>query len=311
MSTSHTDAGAFADTLRARLNSGRATHAVSTALAGHLQRLAVSAAAAEAERDRRSTVELVEDVEVGDPTAETPLYVRSAVVLDRVAGRCGTDGGISREDLHQEAAEALIVDARSGFISEHFGGVVSAYANVSLRRRLTEMVLSQRPGAPAIPGRNRRKMREALTATTNAAGDYDMIAAVQYVRERFEWSLSTFWSVYAGMYAPVSQWHMASGPSSTMTYAETTPDPVAADALAAVETADEVRRMRNAAMLTRLESDVLDATYGFDGHLHTDDETGERLGITPRHVRRVRVSAVAKLREAAGVQPDTAATHAA
>ncbi|MBM7770605.1 DNA-directed RNA polymerase specialized sigma24 family protein [Actinokineospora baliensis] len=290
-------AGAFADVLRGRVGEGRPPHLRSTSLPGHLARLAGSSAAALAFADRRTTRELVEDVEVADPSAEEPLYVRVAADLDRVAGRLPADSAYGRDDLHQEGAVKLLTDARSGAISARFGGEVGPYLGRDVRRFLLDLVDTHRVGSPSIPGRRKRQMREALTATLNRDSEYDVLAAVTYAQNRFGWSLRYFWEIHAAMFAVPVPWH-AEEPGEVSLH-EVTEDRAAAEALTRVTVREDVTRLRGAADLTRPERDVLAAVTGEDGPVRTQAEAAADLGISPRHVRRLYSSALRKLSAAA------------
>ncbi|WP_410576652.1 sigma factor-like helix-turn-helix DNA-binding protein [Amycolatopsis sp. lyj-108] len=268
------------------------------ALPGHIARLALSGLAGEAHEDFRETPDLVADIAQGDRAAELPLYVRVATDLERTAARVAGDAALSREDLHQEGALRLIEDVRAGLVSERFGGAIGPYIGRSLRRHLVDLVDSQRPGRPPIPGRERRRLREALNATVNDDGTYSTLAAVQYARNHFGWSLAHFWAVHGSAFGAPVQWNDASN-SGGLSFAETTADPAAAEALARVEDRDDVHRTIEHAELTMREHDVIEAIFGFRGLAATTEETAELLGMSSRHVKRLRASALAKLTRAA------------
>ncbi|MEV6908064.1 sigma-70 family RNA polymerase sigma factor [Amycolatopsis sp. NPDC051071] len=279
------------------MDAGKAVQAQGAALPGHIARLATSGLAEEAHEDTRTAPDLVADIAQGDRAAELPLYVRVATDLERTAARVAGDAALSREDLHQEGALRLIVDVRAGLVSASFGGAIGPYIGRSLRRHLVDLVDSQRPGRPPIPGRERRRLREALNATANEDETYNTLAAVQYARTRFGWSLAHFWAVHGSAFGAPVQWNDAA--SSGLSFAETTADPAAAEALARVEDRDDVRRTIEHAELTLRERDVIEAVFGFRGLAATTEETAELLGMSTRHVKRLRASALAKLTRAA------------
>ncbi|MGW4829512.1 sigma factor-like helix-turn-helix DNA-binding protein [Amycolatopsis japonica] len=279
------------------MDAGKPVQAQGAALPGHIARLATSGLAGEAHEDTRTTPDLVADITQGDRAAELPLYVRVATDLERTAARVAGDAALSREDLHQEGALRLIEDVRAGLVSDSFGGAIGPYIGRSLRRHLVDLVDSQRPGRPPIPGRERRRLREALNATTNEDETYNTLAAVHYARTRFGWSLAHFWAVHGSAFGAPVQWNDATG--SGLSFAETTADPAAAEALARVEDRDDVHRTIEHAELTLREHDVIEAIFGFRGLAATTEETAELLGMSTRHVKRLRASALAKLTRAA------------
>ncbi|WP_158633060.1 sigma factor-like helix-turn-helix DNA-binding protein [Amycolatopsis sp. WAC 01376] len=280
------------------MDAGKAVQAQGAALPGHIARLATSGLAEEAHEDTRGTPDLVADIAQGDRTAELPLYVRVATDLERTAARVAGDAALSREDLHQEGALRLIEDVRAGLVGDRFGGAIGPYIGRSLRRHLVDLVDSQRPGRPPIPGRERRRLREALNATANADASYNTLKAVQYARNHFGWSLAHFWAVHGSAFGAPVQWNDASS-SGGLSFAETTADPAAAEALARVEDRDDVQRTIERAELTLREHDVIEAIFGFHGLAATTEETAELLGMSTRHVKRLRASALAKLTQAA------------
>lgn len=284
----------FAITLRAQLEEGRPDAARGAVLPAHLRRLVTNTTAISAHADSRDVVTLVVDIGNGDRTAETPLYVRAAPELERVAARAGGDSALSREDLHQEAAVKLIEDARSGMLADKFGGSIGPYVGRSVRRHLMDLVDSQRPGQPTVPGRERRRLREALNATLTELGDYDIFGAVQYALGKFEWSLQMFWTVHSSMFARAVRWE-DSATDTGLTYAETIADPVAGQRFARVETRQDARRIVNQAGLTARERDVINAVWGFTGPACTAEQAAELLGMSARHVKRIKASALEKL----------------
>lgn len=298
MAIGNTQQGALITTLREQIDAGRPEYRRGAALPGHIARLANNGLAGEAHADPRETSELVTVVAAGDRTAELPLYVRVATDLERTAARIAGGGVLSREDLHQEGAAQLLTDIRSGMVTEKFGGNIGPYIGRSLRRQLIDKVEGQRPGRPPIPGRERRRLREALSATLNEGETYNILGAVQYARERFGWGLAHFWAVHGSAFGTPVQWSDPTTPDGP-TYAETTADPEAADALGRVEDRDDVRRIFDQADLTPREREVIDAVHGFRGAAATNEETAELLGMSARHVKRLRASALAKLTEAA------------
>lgn len=298
MTTGSARQGALVATLRDQLDAGKPEQAQGAALPGHIARLATNTLAGEAHADPRATEELVTEVAAGGRAAELPLYVRVATDLERTAAGVASDGALSREDLHQEGALQLIEDARSGMVTEKFGGNVGPYIGRSLRRHLINMVDSQRPGRPPIPGRERRRLREALNATLNESGSYNMLGAVQYARAHFGWGLAHFWAVHGSAFGAPVQWNDPAK-AGGLTFAETTPDHTAADALEQVEDRDDVRRIFDGADLMPRERDVINAVHGFTGPAATNEETAELLGMSVRHVRRLRASALTKLTNAA------------
>ncbi|MFE0020503.1 RNA polymerase sigma factor [Amycolatopsis sp. NPDC059021] len=302
---------ALVKTLRAQLDAGKPARAQGAALPAHLKRLAASTVAAQAHEDPRTSGALVAAAAAGDRSAELPLYVRVAADLERTAARLAGNAALDREDLHQEGALRLIEDIRSGLVSDKFGGNVGPYIGRAVRRSLVDLADSQRPGRPVIPGRERRRLREALTATLTEDGEYNVLAAVMYAQSRFDWTLRTFWAVHGSMFGGSVQWTEPTGTAS-LTYADTTPDADATDALARVEDAEDVRRMLDHADLNDREREVIEAVHGFTGPAVTNDQAAELLGLSTRHVKRLRSAALAKLSAAAaalGLTRDQPPTH--
>ncbi|MFF0144650.1 RNA polymerase sigma factor (sigma-70 family) [Amycolatopsis sulphurea] len=298
MSTGTTQQGALATTFREQMDANRPVQAQGAALPGHLARLASNVLAGNAHADHRDTPDLVSAAAGGDRAAELPLYVRAAADLERTAARATGDSALGREDLHQEAAIRLIQDSRSGMISEKFGGKVGPYIGRAIRRHLVDLVDSQRPGRPPIPGRERRRLREALNATMTTAYTYDTVAAVQYARAQFGWTLRHFWTVHGSVFGTPVQWGDAAT-GGGLTFAETTADPAAADEFDRAEHRVTVRRLIDRADLTARENDIINAVYGFTGTAATTEEAAALLGMSSRHVKRLRASALTKLMHAA------------
>ncbi|WP_410591116.1 sigma factor-like helix-turn-helix DNA-binding protein [Amycolatopsis sp. lyj-23] len=283
------------------MDAGKPVQAQGAALPGHIARLANNALAGEANADPRTTPDLAHAAAAGDRGAELPLYVRVATDLERTAGRVAGDAALSREDLHQEGALRLIEDIRTGMVTERFGGAVGPYIGRALRRYLVDLVDSQRPGRPPIPGRERRRLREALNATMNADDTYNTLAAVQYARNHFAWTLGHFWAVHGSAFGAPVQWG-DSATSAGLTFAETTADPAATDAFDRVDDRITAHSIIEHAELTMREHDVISAIFGLHGLAATTEETAELLGMSTRHVKRLRASALVKLgRAAAGL----------
>ncbi|MFD8496226.1 RNA polymerase sigma factor [Amycolatopsis sp. NPDC059657] len=298
MTTGNARQSELVTTLRKQIDAGKSVQAQGAALSGHIARLASNTVAGEAHADPRTTPELLAGVTKGDHSAELPLYVRVATDLERTAARIAGDSALSREDLHQEGAVRLLEDARSGLIGERFGGNVGPYIGRAVSRHLVDLVDSQRPGRPKVPGRERRKLREALNATAHEGGTYNTIAAVQYARSHFGWSLAAFWAVHGSAFGTPVQWDDAAT-TAGLTYADMTADPTATDELDRVEDREDVRRLLERANLTDREREVIDAVCGFTGSASTNEEAAELLGVSVRHVRRLRSSALEKLGMAA------------
>lgn len=289
----------LAGQIRRGLDAGKPTEYQGAALPKILRGLATNSAAAHAHEDPRTTVELLDAIRFGDRDAETALYVRVAPELDRMAARAVGSSALDREDLHQIGAERLIEDARNGKLAERFGGNVGPYIGVALLAEMRDEASKQSPGKPNDPTRLTQKLRQALRATTDADGEYNLIAAAAYVRARWQWTLGTFWSVYGQMFNSSNEFHTTRGDGYTL--AETLTDDSAAAALDQVETAEIVRDLRNKAGLSARQRDVLNQVFGFDGPALSDTEAARTLGISQQRVSKIKNDAIQALRAVSGV----------
>jgi len=245
-----------------------------------------SAATIEPHDDPRTTSELLRDIEAGDRSAEAPLYVRAVSDLDRMAAIAVGSSAMDRDDLHQEGAYRLIVDARSGKIRESFGGQLGPYVGRAVLGHLRNIASTQAPGRPTDPTRLTQKMRQALRATADEFGEYDLVAAAVYARGHFQWDLSTFWEVYRVMFA---------GTEDLYEVAETHSSDEAATDLDRVETVETVRAIMTSGILAPREREVIATVFGLDGPALEESDAATVLGISRQAVNRTKNSALAKL----------------
>ncbi|MGW0523030.1 RNA polymerase sigma factor [Crossiella sp. NPDC003009] len=259
-----------------------------------LRRLATSSTAAAEYADPRGTPELVAAVADGDRAAETALYLRAAPELDRIAAGSVGSSALDRDDLHQEGAERLLTDARSGKIRHDFGGHLGPYLGRVVRGHLVNVAGTQVWGKPSDPGRLTQKLRQSLRATMSPDGEYDMVAAAAHAREHHSWTLTTFWQVRDLMLGTPEALHAAA--AGGVSLAETVADTASAVALARVETVDQVRALREVARLSPREREVVDALYGWSGPQLSAGDTATVLGISRQAVSKAHLGALAKLR---------------
>lgn len=282
----------FVTGFRKDLDHGRGQFA-GAVLRDLLRLLANNTSAAVAWADPRSVAELLEDAADGDRSAEGPLYVRSAAELDKVAARAVGSSAFDRDDMHQEGAFRFITDARNGKIRADFGGNIGAYLHKAVFAHLLNIACTQSPGKPTDPTRLTQKLRQALRHTADADGEYDLIGAAAYARDRFGWTLATFWDVHRTMFAGTEDLYVPDGDGRTL--AEALADPSAEDALERVEVIETVRAMLAANILARREREVINLLFGMDGPALSEDEAAVLLGVTRQSINKTKLRALAKL----------------
>jgi len=263
------------------------------ALREMLGALARNTCAAAAWADPRDVTELVAAVANGDRTAEGPLYVRAAADLDRVAGRAVGSSAMDRDDLHQEGAVRLITDARSGKIADDFGCNLGAYIGKAVFAHCLNVACTQAPGKPTDPTRLTQKLRQALRVTADADGEYDLIAAATFARERHGWTLATFWDVHKIMFSATDDLYSVDREGYPL--ADTLGDSAAVDAFERVEVIETVRALLKAGELAPREREVIDLLFGVDGPMLAEDEAARVLGVTRQSVNKSKRTALAKL----------------
>ncbi|MGO1050764.1 RNA polymerase sigma factor [Crossiella sp. CA198] len=277
--------------IRAGLDAAKPPEHRGAALPRMLRSLATSSTAATDYADPRSTPELLAAVAEGDRAAESALYLRAAPELDKIASASVGSSALDREDLHQEGAERLLADARSGKIRNQFGGHLGPYLGLAIRGHMVNVAGTQVCGKPSDPGRLTQKLRQSLRATATVDGEYDMVAAAAHAREHHGWALDTFWAVrdvMFGQYEPLSA-------------AEMVADDAVADRLARVGVITEVRALRAAARLSPREREVIDALYGEE---QSTVSAATTLGVSRQAVSKSHLSALGKMRKHAIVKGD-------
>ncbi|MEO6089260.1 MAG: hypothetical protein ABIQ18_39725 [Umezawaea sp.] len=263
------------------------------ALPQMLQALSRNTFAAHVFADPRSTPDLLNAVTLGDKDAEAPLYVRCAAELDRMAATAVGSSALDREDLHQEGALRLITDARSGKITNDFAGNLGPYLGRAVLGHMRNIASTQSPGKPNDPGRLTQKLRQALRATSDADGNYDLIGAATYARTHFAWTLETFWDVHAVMFAVADDLYSRNGGGYTL--GETLGDTDATDALNRIENIETARALMASPVLAPREREVLGVLMGFDGPALSEGEAGKILGVSQQAIWRIKRVALGKL----------------